>query len=660
MLAKARTSKLKSAQMWTENDDDEADEDEAEERLSWSSPTVMAVSHGIGDPRIDRTKVVVLDARGHLLYSDTFDGLNPPRNQHDAPQTLDLPEGVIATPRDREAHEARLRFIALLKKRQPDVVVVTGFSPRTVGLRALVEIMAERAHREMFAASKFSDEDTNMQLAIDVISVHDDVARLYQHSKRGEEEHPSLDVLSRYCVGVARYAQSPLQEFAALTEDELVSLRHDAHQNLLPKERLLLHLERTISAVTNELCVDINRAAHDNYYGALLKHVSGLGPRKAAALVRAIHSSLEGTVVNRDSLLYGSPDSALGQAEETQAILTQKVWHNACAFLTIRTARRQELQGRPDVLDATRIHPQNYRYARFIAFDALRKTEEDKEDGDHESQFCRELLRDDRRRERVQTIDLADYERALLAEQAAKGEARARKLTQLEFIARELVQPCRDERNDYALPTPDDMLTALTGETERTLRNVDVNVTVVNIMMDSIIVRLDSGMEGTINGEYLHLGHEHYERTGQRPPRLRDIVKKDQVLKAQIIDLDKATLRVELTARPDHLAQMTAGGNARAVRPDPKYFNIELDAKARDRAANERRRRTNMRNTRSIVHPNFKNFKAGQAEEYLANPAFEIGTAVVRPSSKGNDHLAVTWKVEEGVYQHIGECRACS
>jgi hypothetical protein len=26
---------------------------------------------------------------------------------------------------------------------------------------------------------------------------------------------------------------------------------------------------------------------------------------------------------------------------------------------------------------------------------------------------------------------------------------------------------------------------------------------------------------------------------------------------------------------------------------------------------------------------------------------------VIRPSSKGNDHLAITWKVADGVYQHI-------
>ena len=30
------------------------------------------------------------------------------------------------------------------------------------------------------------------------------------------------------------------------------------------------------------------------------------------------------------------------------------------------------------------------------------------------------------------------------------------------------------------------------------------------------------------------------------------------------------------------------------------------------------------------------------------------GDAVIRPSSLGPDHIAVTWKFAEGVYQHIG------
>ncbi|KAI7248582.1 Transcription elongation factor, partial [Hortaea werneckii] len=44
-------------------------------------------------------------------------------------------------------------------------------------------------------------------------------------------------------------------------------------------------------------------------------------------------------------------------------------------------------------------------------------------------------------------------------------------------------------------------------------------------------------------------------------------------------------------------------------------------------------------------------FNSAQAVEFLGPQS--RGDCVIRPSSKGPDHLAVTWKVHEGVFQHI-------
>ncbi|KAI5297666.1 Transcription elongation factor spt6 [Ascosphaera atra] len=54
---------------------------------------------------------------------------------------------------------------------------------------------------------------------------------------------------------------------------------------------------------------------------------------------------------------------------------------------------------------------------------------------------------------------------------------------------------------------------------------------------------------------------------------------------------------------------------------------------------------------RVIKHPLFRPFNAKQAEEFLSSQS--RGDAVIRPSSKGPDHLAVTWKVSDNLYQHI-------
>lgn len=54
---------------------------------------------------------------------------------------------------------------------------------------------------------------------------------------------------------------------------------------------------------------------------------------------------------------------------------------------------------------------------------------------------------------------------------------------------------------------------------------------------------------------------------------------------------------------------------------------------------------------RSIKHPKFKPYNFKEAEAFLSTrPNGEI---VVRPSSQGTDHIAMTWRVEEGVYHHI-------
>jgi transcription elongation factor SPT6 len=42
---------------------------------------------------------------------------------------------------------------------------------------------------------------------------------------------------------------------------------------------------------------------------------------------------------------------------------------------------------------------------------------------------------------------------------------------------------------------------------------------------------------------------------------------------------------------------------------------------------------------------------SGQAEQFLAS--MQKGDVVIRRSSKGPNHLAITWKVDEDVFQHI-------
>jgi transcription elongation factor SPT6 len=71
----------------------------------------------------------------------------------------------------------------------------------------------------------------------------------------------------------------------------------------------------------------------------------------------------------------------------------------------------------------------------------------------------------------------------------------------------------------------------------------------------------------------------------------------------------------------------------------------------KDREMLQEKTQSGGRVMRVIKHPLFRPFNSTQAEEFLGSQS--RGDVVIRPSSKGPDHLAVTWKVADGIFQHI-------
>jgi len=156
-------------------------------------------------------------------------------------------------------------------------------------------------------------------------------------------------------------------------------------------------------------------------------------------------------------------------------------------------------------------------------------------------------------------------------------------------------------------------------------------------------VKLDSGLEGVINVQYI---------ADNVPDRPSTIVKKGQTLLGVIIDvrLDLANdnFSLELSSRQSDVSVGDASFRKAAI--DEDFYDTNQAQK--DKELLQRRKRSeNDRTRRVIKHPNFHNFNSVQAEGYLAKQ--QRGDAIVRPSSKGLDHLAITWKVDEGLFQHI-------
>ncbi|KAI0748143.1 transcription elongation factor SPT6 [Daedaleopsis nitida] len=570
------------------------------------TPSVLAMSWGKGDPHKDSIAIIFLDEAGRLREHTKLDNLFNPENQDD--------------------------FIDIIKRRRPDVIGIGGFSIATTKLARRIKELLNSLNQSSNDDSQGTWGEQNRSdesLSTPIIYVHDEVARLYQHSQHAEEEFSALSPLSKYCVGLARYVQSPLNEYAALGSDIAAITFEDEYQQLVPKEKLFTALERTIVDVVNKVGVDINRAVTDPYYQRLLPFISGLGPRKAQVLVKKI-ASIGGNLVNRDQFIKNG-------------LLTTKIFINAAAFLRIiqdsgpkpSKNRHGEEIDVPDPLDNTRVHPEDYELARKMATDALELDEEDIHD-EHPSHVVAVIMQDPDNEKKLDELNLDDFAVNMYRTNQDK------KRHTLNVIRQELLRPYGELREKYVLPTEWEVLTMLTGETKATLRTgIIVSVQVVRVKENFVAVRLDSGVEGSIAKKYL-------TESGLAP---NTIVKTGQTLSGVIIevrlDLPNDTFSVELSACE---SDVNAGDSQyRRVKHDEMWNHPQFD---RDTEMQARKKRAEVDRTRRVIkHPNFHNLNSQQAETYLEKQ--QRGDVVIRPSSKGSNHLAVTWKVDDKLYQHI-------
>ena len=556
-------------------------------------PRVLTLSNGMGDPNRDPIHWTWVEEDGRVLEHGKF--LNLARDE-----------------------SQRQAFVELVRRRNPDVVGISGFSAETNRLIKDVEnIISEKG----LMGPEYDDPETNEYRSdlLEVVIVNDEVARLYKDSPRGVADHPSLHPLTRYCIALARYMQNPMKEYAALGKD-ITSLLIHPYQQYLPQDKLYKHLETAMVDIVNLCGVDINEAMGDSYTAHLLPYVAGLGPRKATLLVKGINAN--GGVV-------GSRDELVGDPERHKVpVLGPRVWDNCASFLFIEY---DTTNADSDPLDNTRIHPEDYDLARKVAADALGLDEEDvkaETDENGPGAIVRKLFKEDEQ-EKVNELILEEY-----AEQLER-EYQQRKRATLETIRAELQVPYEELRKNFGTLSSDQIFTMLTGETRDSLCEdmiVAVNVRVVKD--DFAIVKLDCGIEGRI---------ESHEVSSRHP--IKEVLHVGQTVQAKLIDLNRKEFVAKLSVREEELR--------RPYRKRLNYDHNQWDERQEedDREELREKDKTTGRTQRVIKHPLFKPFNGLQAEEYLGGQP--IGELVVRPSSKGNDHLTITWKVADGVYQHI-------
>ncbi|KAE8306316.1 transcription elongation factor spt6 [Aspergillus transmontanensis] len=563
-------------------------------------PRVLALSTGSGVVGREPIHWAYIEEDGRVLENGKFVDLSI------GDRDRNIPDG-----KDVDA------FVELVDRRRPDVIGVSGMSPET---RRLYKLLAEVVDKKDLRGAPYTDDhDEEISDRLEVIIVNDEVARLYQHSERAKKDHPSFAPLTHYCVALAKYLQSPLKEYASLGRD-IVSIQFKPGQQLVTQELLLKQLETALVDMVNLVGVDINEAVTDSSTANLLPYVCGLGPRKAAHLLKIVN--MNGGVVNNRVELLG--------VNAQYPAMGVKVWNNCASFLYIDF---ENVDPDADPLDNTRVHPEDYDIARKMAADALELDEEDikaETDENGTGAIVRKLFREEAQ-DRVNDLILEEY-----AEQLEKN-LNQRKRATLETIRAELQQPYEELRKQYVFLSTDDIFTMLTGETSDTLaEGMVVPISIKRVSDDHIDGKLDCGIDALVPES---------ELTDRYDIPVRALYSPHQTVSAKILFLNRKNFTCNVSLREEQVSHPVSNTQDR--------LRGEWDERQeqQDRESLQEKTQSGGRTMRVIKHPLFRPFNSTQAEEFLGSQS--RGDVVIRPSSKGHDHLAVTWKVADGIFQHI-------
>ncbi|KAL1252905.1 hypothetical protein QQF64_017598, partial [Cirrhinus molitorella] len=558
-----------------------------------------------------------------------------------------------------DEREKKLQDIENLKKfllsKKPHVVAVAGENRDA----HMVMEDIKRTISEL-------EQDSSLP-AVGVELVDNELAVLYMNSKKSEADFRDYPPLLRQAVSVARKIQDPLVEFAQVcsSDEDILCLKLHPLQEHVVKEELLGALYCEFINRVNEVGVDVNRAIAHPYTQSLVQYICGLGPRKGSHLLKILKQN-NTRLENRTQLV-------------TMCHMGPKVFINCAGFIKIDTASLGDsTDSYIEVLDGSRVHPETYEWARKMAVDAL-EYDESAEDA-NPAGALEEILENP---ERLKDLDLDAFAEEL------ERQGYGNKGITLYDIRAELSCRYKDLRAPYRPPNTEEVFNMLTKETPETfyigklitcvvtgiahrrpqgesydqaIRNDETGLwqcpfcqqdnfpelSEVWNHFDSgscpgqaigVRTRLDNAVTGFIPTKFLS------DKVVKHP---EERVKVGMTVHCRIMKIDIEKFNVDLTCRTSDLGDK----NNEWKLPKDTYY--DFDAETDDVKQEEEQKKKQQRTTyikRVIAHPSFHNINFKQAEKMMES--MDQGDVVIRPSSKGENHLTVTWKVADGIYQHV-------
>lgn len=536
----------------------------------------------------------------------------------------------------------------------------------------------------------YYEDDYELDWKCNVDLIDDSIPQLFGRSIRGKKEFPDQAVNLKIAISIGRYAKDPLSELtyawgvasdAGVFGTELLYVNIHPMQQLMPKPMLLRSYERRLTNVVARVGVDVNTACQYDHLHGLLGFVPGLGPRKAANLKQSL-SQIGGAVASRKALLE-------------KRLMGPCVYNNSVAFLRIREVEQLEEQFLHP-LDNTRLHPDVYVrnvWATKIAVDALER--EDARSGESAAFYAfRDVMDDSQKeverlfketkaewesrygptfnvsdwnprvnvpadmwRDKVEELDLEAF--ANMIEQTGKG----RWHSHLQMIKWEFRLPFVDPRKPMDPLQGDKMFRLITGETDQTLRpGKELTGRVIRNGEYGSRVKLEGDIPAFI--PLRNLADEHVEAA-------EDVVTVGTIVTAIITEIKKDHLVVDMSLKmEDFRKNPSSWERPSTLQPLDDHFDRAAAQRIEEQKNKERDQRLEALNLsrqsasslgvdgrkkpgrvvkRACAHPAFRNAKQQEVDKEITEGGeMMTGEALIRPSSKSSDSLAIHWVVRQG------------